>query len=351
MRHSARYFLTLSLTASFVSGCDLAELRAFVDPINDSQNEYQDADDAREPDARQATGNTRPPATGTTRPPATGTKAPAAPAKPPAPGILPGEPAPGQGPVTGAPVGANALNGLYYRTYTYFGGYPTPRLNLVENHYYFSADGQVYDGVPPGGLENFNWDAARQATPGKVGTYTIAGETITFKMADGKTQEMKFEREGEDIRLDGYFASLRGPLAVNLLSGNYFASATAYSFTGEGHATSGHSLKLFPDGTYEGFNIASFDGSMANGWGTSGTRGTYTISGNTLALTGTDGKTTYHTIFPFRMDGDTEARPAAINVDGAMYHLDGEAVRETADAGEQAEAPEAPDEETGADDE
>jgi hypothetical protein len=257
MRQGIRYFLSISVAASFLTGCDLASLGALVDPTEEADPFEAPEDNAKAPAARPSNGNAvKPPSGAAARPPATGTKTPTVPKSPTKGNIAVGEPNPA------TPLAEGAISGLYYRNYSYFGGYPTPRLNLVENHYYFTADGKFYDGIPAGGLENFDWVAASKAEPKKVGTYKVVGDELQFSMADGTNWKMRFEREpdGKNLKLDGYFASLRGPFTVDLLSGAYSGGATAYSNTDNSSLTSDHSLKLFPDGTFQGYNIGASHG-------------------------------------------------------------------------------------------
>lgn len=217
-----------------------------------------------------------------------------------------------------AAVPDNRLAGLYFRMVSYHNG---SYFEFHQEHYYFTADGKAYMGVPRGGLENFDWTAAAREKPTITGTYDIADGKLTITWADAnkKPTSMPFKRKEEgNVELDGLFTSKVGRFEKDTkLEGTYSWAGSSgggmVAFVG-----SARSITFAKDGTYKASAVGSASinaaGQTIAGSSESIDEGTYTISGNTMTLTHKDGSTTHHTVYPFtNIDNQLE-----INVDGAM---------------------------------
>lgn len=219
-------------------------------------------------------------------------------------------------PVRSLPAGRAIAGGLYFQVKTFFNG---TSLSINQEHFAFWPDGRFYKGVPKGGLESFNFAAARRQEPSACGTYSIAGGKITFRMADGKVETHDFKRADGGFNLDGLFASRQKSYKPNQrLVGLYDGGA---SVTGGGsYIASVKSLRFTGNGTFQGSSIGAVSANTAagtvNGKSETADAGTYSLSGNTLVLRHNGGSVTRHTVYPYDMGGGK----TAINVDGVMLH-------------------------------
>ena len=127
------------------------------------------------------------------------------------------------------PAGQAIEGGLYFRIQSYFIG---TSLSINQEHFAFWPDGRMYRGTPPGGLEFFDFAAAKQQNPSACGTYHIAGGKITFNMANGKSETHDFKRAAGGFNLDGIFTSRQKSYQPNeRLAGHYDGGASAVSYT------------------------------------------------------------------------------------------------------------------------
>ncbi len=219
-------------------------------------------------------------------------------------------------PTRALPAGRAIEGGLYFRIQSYFIG---TSLSINQEHFAFWPDGRMVRGVPKGGLEFFDYAAARQKEPSNTGTYRIAGNKITFNMADGKSETHDFKRVPGGFNLDGIFTSRQKSYKPNQrLAGLYDGGASASG--GGTYVANVKSLEFAANGTFKGSTIGalSADTSAGTMTGSSETQdaGTYTLGGNTLVLRHKGGAVTRHTVYPYDMGGGK----TAINVDGVMLH-------------------------------
>ncbi len=215
------------------------------------------------------------------------------------------------------PRGKAIPTGLYFRIQQWFFN---GSLSISQEHFAFWDNGRVYRGIPKGGLESFNWAAAARKEPGQCGTYTIAGNNITFKMLDGKTSSMKFARKGKDLELDGLFTSQQTKYAPNSRLNGTFEGGASVSGGGS-YIANVQSLKFTSSGQFQSSAIGAVSADTTAGTvsekSESNSSGTYRLSGNTLVLRHKDGRVTSHTVYPYDMGKGKKA----INVDGTMMHL------------------------------
>jgi hypothetical protein len=183
-------------------------------------------------------------------------------------------------------------------------------------HWLLLPGNRVYQGVPLGGLEYFDIDAARAAEPRQCGTYTLGGGKMHIRWGGGRPPEtLDYATEaGGDLRLDGLFAKRCGRFpADHRLGGEYTGGAAVGGGTGSFVAGS-RTIRFRPDGTFTSSAIGgvAFSGRGYNDSAASRGRssGAYQISGNTMILRHADGTVTRHTVYPYGND--------RISVDGQM---------------------------------
>ena len=216
------------------------------------------------------------------------------------------------------PPGRAIDTGLYFRIQQYFNG---TSLSINQEHFAFWSDGRLYRGVPSGGLEFFDYAAARQKTPGNCGTYSITGDKITFTMADGKSATHGFKRAPGGFNLDGIFTSRQKSYKPGQrLAGLYDGGASVGGGGNGSYVASVKSLTFAADGTFQGSTIGALSANTAAGTVTGKSEtadsGTYALGGNTLTLRHQGGPVTRHTVYPYDLGGGK----TAINVDGVMLH-------------------------------
>lgn len=209
------------------------------------------------------------------------------------------------------------LDGLYLRVQMGSG-------SITLEHFFFTADGRVVQGVPSGGLDGDVMDRVRTSD---VQRYELVGDELVFTDATGKRTEHGFKRlEDGDLELDGlYTASVPLFLPGAKLDGSWGSSASVGAGTGA-TVSAAWTLAFRPDGTFTSSGVGGT--SIETRTGSAGaessfeSEGTYTLSGNTLTLVHADGRTTRHTVYPYG-EGEQTARPERVNVDGRMYKREG----------------------------
>jgi hypothetical protein len=186
-------------------------------------------------------------------------------------------------------------------------------------HWLLLPAGRVYQGVPPGGVESFDFAAARAAEPKQCGTYTVSGGKMHIVWGGGRAAEsLDYAAEADgNLRIEGLFAKRVGRFpAGHRLSGEYYGGGAVGGGTGS-FVSSSRTLRFRADGTFTSKDIGgvAFSGNGYDGSAVSRgeSSGTYQISGNTLILRHANGTVTRHTVYPYAM-GPKEW----INVDGGM---------------------------------
>ncbi len=210
-----------------------------------------------------------------------------------------------------------ALDGLYFRIQMWSG-------SISQEHFFFSPDGRVVQGVPKGGLDAGTMDRMQKE---EVQRWELVGEKLVITDAAGKRREHDFKRaEGQDLELDGLFTQRVSSFTKERrLEGSWGSSASAGGGTGA-TVSGAWTLTFRPDGSFTASGVGGTSietrGGSAGAQSSSESTGTYTLSGNTLVLEHGDGRQTRHTVYPYGEDEQT-ARPERINVDGRMYKREG----------------------------
>ena len=219
--------------------------------------------------------------------------------------------------------GQKGLDGLYLQIQSWmFNG----SLSFEYRHYWFRPDGNVYFGVPPGGLANpADFGTLQKLDPDHCGTYGINGKKITIQHAGGQpvTTDFSSENGGAVLNFDGPGAVRVGSFKNNqTLEGNYEAGATVKR-VGSFIAASA-TMVFHRDGTYTAGRLGTVqstgDRVSAGASAESSDKGTYKLSGNTLTITHANGKSDSFTAYPYP-DKD-ESPPAHLNINGEMYKLE-----------------------------
>ena len=196
----------------------------------------------------------------------------------------------------------------------------------------FFADGTFADGLPPGGLNGFDYAAASMAHTADVGTYRRSADpegrpTVVLSYASGETQTLTAGDETlPDAVIDG--ATVLTPVGVAPDGWTFdgrrstgFTMTSGFAGSGTFSAVSGGSSVTFrADGTAESDRWSSFTSTTTTGDATVGaagadeaptTKATYRIEGGLLTLTAPDGSTTTYTAFiadEWDTDFDTQVK-------------------------------------------
>ena len=182
------------------------------------------------------------------------------------------------------------------------GFYVTRKAGARNPEYFvFWPDGRVYYGVPRGGLRNFRFEDVAWEEAKNCGFYRITGASIELTWPYEEVKELrnppakKIERGENSLRIGGdqfrrvageHFLQLAGSFVPRQSPGQ-----VRITFSSDGRFSS------------EG----GFAGRMSG-------KGTYQITGNTLELRWSEGRTEHYTFF--RHPGEEEKQ---ISLDGVSY--------------------------------
>jgi hypothetical protein len=187
--------------------------------------------------------------------------------------------------------------------------------------YLFSPEGRVYNGFPAAGtLDHFDFAAAAVRDPKNTGTYHISGNRIDFSWGGGRKPESspyvinpeEVEFLGEHWRPADTDPRKQAP--------NWLRGTFRYQMGASVGGSSGMSQVWYtfqPDGTFQGSTsaavLAGAPVPQANRSRNTQGSGTFQLSGTTLSLQYTDGRTVQHTVFPYGkaifLDGTTLIHP------------------------------------------
>lgn len=199
-------------------------------------------------------------------------------------------------------------NGLYLRTLYAFG-------NLSINTVYFGAGNKIVID-PSCGTDPIDFDAEAKANPKKVGTYALAGSTITVTWGGGaKAEKLSVEFEkGTLSAYDGGLVSKADAFPKNhRLNGTYAWGGTT------ANVSASKTLAFSGDGTFSMNALGGIHHIPGKGGVAEKTdSGTYTLSGNTLTLSA-NGQTAKHTVIPM----NTALDPAKAKVGDDHLIFDG----------------------------
>jgi hypothetical protein len=222
--------------------------------------------------------------------------------------------APKSGTLPKAEKGVRQLDGLYCNFQARF-----------PIAYFFSPEGYLSTS-PVGGLEAYDFQAAAKNNPGQVGTYIIQKDTMAFRFGNKEpfAQKISFAKDSFEFGMDTFTlvaafpagAKLQGTFEGAMSGGNVsvgggvaridrtyiFQKDGTFSLESSGSAGAGAGLPILGPAT---------DGPPV-GLATKKSKGTYSLSGNTLKLTTADGKAMRMTIFA----GENANREPLLYIDG-----------------------------------
>ncbi|HTI72998.1 MAG TPA: hypothetical protein VMF06_23695 [Candidatus Limnocylindria bacterium] len=218
--------------------------------------------------------------------------------------------------------GENKLDGLYLQIQTsMFGG----RISFSYQYYWFRPDGNIYFGVPPGGLAKpGNFGPILERDPKNCGHYGVSGGKLNLQRNGEKPATFDFSTEGGDAVLH-----FNGPALVRVgqfkekqsLEANYEGGNSAAG--GGVFVSASGNFHFHADGTFDSGSVVSFDSkgdkSAASGGSTQSNQGQYQLGGNTLQLTYSDGKSVSFTVFPY--PDKEEFPPEHMGINGQIYKL------------------------------
>src|SRR5579884_3610128 len=176
--------------------------------------------------------------------------------------------------------------------------------NYVEVYWWFLPDGRVLNGLPRGGPDPANFDAACNASPQFCGNYTLNGDKLSIHYRSGADQQWTYKplkggihlnyiiltpvaRFPAGARLNGTWGrAMTNTVATSSTTGVAINSPNFYTFRADGTYTRRTSVEVDNMGSASRVDqVKNFESS-----------GAYTLQGYTLTLTGNGGG--QHTIFP-----------------------------------------------------
>jgi hypothetical protein len=200
-------------------------------------------------------------------------------------------------------------------------------------YYIFYPDGRVYYGLPKGGaLDSFDYERARSEDPKNCGTFQINGDQIQFNWPatenNGQNQTIPFKSGRNSIQIGKTTFYSVGKFDGLHLDGAYaagsFANTSNRSLGTTGGVGSEQTIILSSDGNFNQNGFIGFAGSTEDVGSTASESttgsGTYNITGNTLALNYSDGRTQQFTFFVYP-ENVKEERPGLIVIDGRAFLL------------------------------
>ncbi|WP_151087823.1 hypothetical protein [Hymenobacter baengnokdamensis] len=216
-------------------------------------------------------------------------------------------------PLAGRVAGGKPL-GLFFMTRYWIGSH-----SLEKAAYYFTPAGQAYQNPTGFGAADL---AALPA--GLRGSYTVTGNTLTIRWADGHTSTSALQDvHSNAFNWDtGIFLGVQPFANTQQLTGT-FEGGNSIS-TSSGSAAVSSDLTFRADGTYSGGSASSFSGKDTGGnttydAGASGAgAGRWSLNGWVLTLTNAQGQTRRGVAFPFEMD-DKTGRVVRFYFDNVAY--------------------------------
>jgi predicted small secreted protein len=181
----------------------------------------------------------------------------------------------------GAGSNATARNGkLYLRTFMGFGS------GLDIDWFYLGNDGKLIKN-PKHGADPANIASELQDNADNTGTYTLSKDKLIIHWQGGSTSNWSIEREAGGVisAIDGGIVTQQTALPSTFkLSGSYEAGSVLPN-------VSAISTMVFSkDGTFKQTNSGAVVTDNATGYSEKKYSGTYTITGNTMAINFNDGK-------------------------------------------------------------
>ncbi|MBL8151152.1 MAG: hypothetical protein JNN15_14595 [Blastocatellia bacterium] len=224
----------------------------------------------------------------------------------------------------------NQLSGFYlgseYRTqFNPATGYYD---NIATRTYYcFFPDGRVYYGFPKGG--QFDFAKLEREDSKNFGRYQISNNKISFNWNDGSSYApAAFESSQNSITIGKTVYGRIDEYSNFKLDGTYSTRSFTNLSGGAGGVSGGVSgettIVFTRDGRFSEKNFVGYTGAGSNASaGTSqkgGGAGTYSINGNTLELTYSDGRVQRSSFF-VHPENAKESEPGLVVIDGGFYLL------------------------------
>lgn len=222
----------------------------------------------------------------------------------------------------------SGLSGLYVaeKSYSQFNPVTGFYDYIIRRYYYlFYPDGRVYAGLPSGGLDAFDFAQAQQNSPANAGQYSVGDGQIQFQWSDGSSGgPYAITDNGSNLHIGSLTYYQVQPDDGLQLDGTYTSSSFVNtSGGGQESGVSGNTTIVFsPDGQFNAQNFVGYAGSGSAAGGTASLQGTgsgmYSLSGNTLTLSYSDGSSARFTFFVYP-GSENGAHPGLILIDGAPF--------------------------------
>lgn len=178
------------------------------------------------------------------------------------------------------PITITAQTGLYMRT-QFWGS------QLDVSWLFFTADKKLVRN-PQFGVNPLQIAKEIAKAPGNVASYTVAGNKMTLKWSDGKTQTVNVDfKKGALEGFDGGVVSKASPFTFSS-----FPNLTYGGMANVGSVARSVTFYFGKDGKFTGDRLGSISGSGNTSGAAASSRkenGTYSISGNTIIFKYSDG--------------------------------------------------------------
>jgi hypothetical protein len=203
--------------------------------------------------------------------------------------------------------------GLFFMT-RYWSGLGS----LEKAAWYFAPDHTVYEQLETGFSK-----ADLAAYRGNKGTAVLTGDSIEVTWGNGKKTQSQLERDKDSLGFawDGGLFNPVEPMASASEIVGIYEGGESVSFGG-GSSAVAKGLELHADGTFRRSAVSAIktasQGTQASAGASSGSSGTWQLSGYSLVLVDETGKTFRGIVFPYD-DDKTPVKPDHLFFAGTMY--------------------------------
>ena len=190
----------------------------------------------------------------------------------------------------------------------------------LEIDAFFFKTGQVVRS-PSANVDQFDFAAAKRATPGKVGQFTLGAGKMSITWGDGTKSESAVETQAGDPCFTwdmGIFCPVEAFPAGAKLTGTFEGGASS-----GGGVSNARVITFAADGSYRMESSAAISSctnqSTVTGGATGAEAGTYQLSGTLLRLTPAGGPPAYGVlVFPFTQNDAAKVKPDSLYFGGTM---------------------------------
>jgi hypothetical protein len=208
--------------------------------------------------------------------------------------------------------GSVPKDGLYMMTRYWSGS------GLELDAYYFKGNQVVRS--PATNIDGFDFDAARKAAPGTVGTYTRTADKMTITWGDGNKADSTVEMKAGDpcfMWNMGSFCPVTPFPAGAKLTGTFAGGAG--SSHGGNAASNARVITFSADGTYQMDATSTLMQENALAAASTGQeQGTYQLNGTSLLLTPKQGAAQNLVVFPYTQNDNAPVKPDSLYFGGSM---------------------------------